>query len=599
MIARAFGYDDKTGEWAEYASPSMIYDAVETIPYRIWALGYFDWDPQIYWEIACVPNMAKDLFSIQQYFSEEMRLKNMTPQYIYCPHHDAVEKIARNEAEYTITEAGCRIEGTPVWSTFTAPPDKDTHPIAYGLALQEADAELPDEAPDAPCLSDEIAPVRWRIFQSAPTEPLTLTGDVAVYSPQRGREWKTLSLTVSMKTRKADAGKCRIRTGSDEVWAGRWTDGLNAWDSMGGEVDIPPIVADAVLDALRESTRLTLGIRPSVLSRMQGKRKIMAYIKRPFDLNAVFLKKFLQVTDAEFDRLFPYEEKNLYQRICRYLNIRPPKSLRRAYTLNPYAIVWYMLFLEWGVRDVNFMRPFFLLNDRVGPAIINRFYFDKETGCVEINDAENWDMHCSWDAVLRYCRLLKHRKGERRMMRWLYRYSAQEFLTQDQQDTLEMFAEYEGLLSEALTEKLCEEGLTARVHDRISREAAELSMQSGNIHELPCDPLCLAAECDVNDYRFRLIQNTVDLVDAGIRMKNCVASYQRRIMDGNSSIFVVRHDGSLVACLELNRARQIVQARGPQNCRLTGELSEVCRLWAVVYDFPILGNDLSIPAAQP
>lgn len=599
MIARAFGYDDKTGEWVEYASPSMICDAAETIPYRIWALPYYGWEPQIYWEVACIPDMAKGLFSIRQVLSEELLLKNLTPRYIYCPHHDVVEPIARNDTGCTITEAGCRIEGTPVWSTFTAPPDKETHPDAYEPALREADAGRPDEAPDAPCLSDEIAPVRWRIFQSAPTEPLTLTGDVAVYSPQRGREWKTLSLTVSMKTRKADAGKCRIRTGPDEVWEGRWTDGLNAWDNMGGEVDIPPVVADAVLDALRESTRLTLGIRPSVLSRMQGKRKIMAYIKRPFDLHAVFLQKFLCLTDAEFDRLFPYEEKNLYQRICRYLDIRPPKSLRRAYTLNPYAIVWYMLFLEWGVRDVNFMRPFFLLDLRIGPAMIDQFRFDRDTRRVECSDTENLDMTCRWESFVRYCRLLNHAKGERSMMRWLFRYSAEDYLCQPQQDTLEMFAEYEGLLSEALTGKLCEEGLTARVHDRISREVAELSMQSGNIYEFPCDPLCLAAECDVNDYRFRLIQNTVDLVDAGIRMKNCVASYQRRIMDGRSSIFVVRHDGALVACIELNRARQITQARGPQNCRLTGELSEVCRLWAVVYDFPIVGADLSATAAQP
>lgn len=595
MIARAFGYDDTTGEWAEYSSPAMIHDAIETIPFRMWALGHYDWNPQIYWEIACIPDMAKGLFSVQQFFSDDMRLKNLTPQYIYCPLHDAVEKITRNEADFTMTEAGCRIEGIPVWSSFIAMPDKETHPNMYRLAVQAAEAELPSDTPDASFLTDEIAPVRWRIFQSSPTEPLTLLGDVALYSPQMGMEWKKLSLTVTMKTREANVSKCRFRTEPDVIWKGRWTDELNAWDSMGGEVDIPPIVTNAVLDALRESTFMSEGIRPSVLSRMQGKAKVMAYIRRPYDLNAVFLKDFLCVSDAEFDRLFPYEEKDVYQRICRHLDIRPPKSLRRAYALNPYAIVWYMLFLQWGVRDVNFMRPFFLLDVRIGPATINQFYFDRETGRVEINDAENWDMHCGWDAVVRYCRLLKHKKGERGMTRWLYRYSAQAFLTQEQQDTLEMFAEYEGLLSEAVTERLCEEGLSARVHDHVCREVAEFSAQSEYTYELPCDPLCLTAECSINDYLFRLVQNTVDLMDVGLKMQNCVASYRRRIMRGQSSIFVVRHKGALAACIELDRARRIVQARGPKNCRITGELLEVCRLWATIYDFPIAGNALPAP----
>ena len=146
---------------------------------------------------------------------------------------------------------------------------------------------------------------------------------------------------------------------------------------MGGEIDIPPIVADAVLEALREGTFLVEGIRPSVLSGITGKAKIMAFIRRPFDLNVVFLKDFLCMSDTEFDSIFPYKEKNIYQRICRYLNIRPPKSLRRAYTFNPYAIVWFMLFLQWGIRDINFMRPFFLLDVRIGPAYIHQFRYDR------------------------------------------------------------------------------------------------------------------------------------------------------------------------------------------------------------------------------
>ena len=593
MIERAFGYDSKTDQWIEYTSHSMLYDVIEMIPFRMWALGHYDWDPQIYWEVACISNMAKGLFFVEQVFSDDMRLKNMIPQYIYCPLHDVIEKISRNEADYTITEEGCLIEGMPVWSSFIAMPDGETHPNAYRAALQDVEAELPGDTPDASFLMDEIAPVRWRIFQASPTEPLVLLGDVAVFSPQRGREWKKLSLTVSMKTREASVSKCRIQTEPDVIWEGTWTDELNAWDCMGGEVDIPPIVVDAVLDALRVSTFLFTGIRPSVLSQMQGKAKIMAYIRRPFDLNSVFLKNFLCHSDAEFNSLFPYEEKNVYQRICRHLGIRPPKSLRRAYALNPYAIVWYMIFLQWGVCDINFMRPFFLLDIRIGPALINQFYFDRNTGRVEFNDTENWDMHCSWDAVVRYCRLLKHAKGECGMMRWLYRYSAMEFLSQEQQDTIEMFAEYEGLLSEGVIERLWKEGLTENTHVLISREVVSLFNQCELDYEIPYDTNCMQAECDINDYQFRMIRNIEDLIVTGKKMNNCVASYHRRIMNGKSILFVVRYSGTLVACIELNRRCQIVQALGPENKRLIDEPLEVCRLWAAFCQFPIVTADLN------
>lgn len=217
MLARSFGYDFETDTWIEYTSHSMIHDEIEAIPYRIWALGYYDWEPQIYWEVACISDMTHALFCIEQYFSDERRLKNLTPRYIYCPRHDAIEKIAGNEKDYTVTEAGCRIEGIPVWSSFVAPPDKEMQPDAYRLTSQTAGTDLPGDTADASFFTDEIAPVRWRIFRSSPMEPLTLIGDVAVFSLQRGREWKKLSLTVSPRTREPRASRCRIRTDPDTI----------------------------------------------------------------------------------------------------------------------------------------------------------------------------------------------------------------------------------------------------------------------------------------------------------------------------------------------------------------------------------------------
>ena len=78
MLARSFGYDFETDSWIEYTSHSMIHDEIEVIPYRIWALGYYDWEPQIYWEVACISDMTHALFCVEQYFSDERCLKNLT-----------------------------------------------------------------------------------------------------------------------------------------------------------------------------------------------------------------------------------------------------------------------------------------------------------------------------------------------------------------------------------------------------------------------------------------------------------------------------------------------------------------------------------------
>ncbi len=179
------------------------------------------------------------------------------------------------------------------------------------------------------------------------------------------------------------------------------------------------------------------------------------------------------------------------------------------------------------------------------------------------------------------------------MMRWLYRYSSQDYLSREQQDTIDAVFEYGRFFPENVMERLRKDGLTGQVHCLVSQEVAYLSMQEELEWELPCDPLCLEAECDVNGYRFRLIQNIADLIDAGIGLQNCVASYQRRIMNGQSSIFVVRKNEKWIACIELNRARQVVQALGPKNKCLADDSLEVCRLWANFYQFPIATPDLA------
>ncbi len=518
MLDMAFQYDCIKKEWVRCGSRAYIRDEIEKLPHAL----------------------------IVQY---ELQNKNqgifISPQqYVFCRKHRRTEKITEVCRNYVVSADGCVFEG-----------------LIAGCILHLAGWGTPPT---------EYVPFRWRIFQNNPGAPINIAGDVAeVHYDREAVLMHWLNCGISIHPAKPVFLTTKIR----DLVQGDWTKGTN--------MEIPDIVLDVAMEALRESTRVVFGIKPSMLSQMKGRAKLLAYAERPFDINIVFLKHFLHdYIGKNFDGVFPYECKDNYRKVCQLLAINPPKSLRKAYSFNPYAIVWYMLFQQWGVKDINLMQKFFYLDKRVADNPLDMLYINKKTGQIERTGQHYWhNDETDWQAMDRLCAWMLSQTGERKFLRWLYQISTGEELERWQWDIVRSFYQYENTLSEDLKRILAHDGLTQYIHDQISWEVTAYSNGLKDVH-IPYEPHVLAYECIVNGYEFRLVHDTRILRHAGLTLQNCVATYREAVIDHRSIIVVVWHEGHYVACIELQREKDIVQALGAKNQRLFGEVLLVCRYWA-------------------
>jgi hypothetical protein len=72
-----------------------------------------------------------------------------------------------------------------------------------------------------------------------------------------------------------------------------------------------------------------------------------------------------------------------------------------------------------------------------------------------------------------------------------------------------------------------------------------------------------------------------DLFAEGKKMRHCVGSYFKLGYLRDSAIFSIRLDGKPLATIEISRKnRSVVQARGPCNIFLSGEVEAVFKAWA-------------------
>ena len=555
MLNIAFQYDYARNDWEQCENPMLINEDIEKLPYVL----------------------------IVAYQKEDG--KN-TPHYVFCPLHQNMEKITSVEHNLVTTVEGCFFDGLIAIGTF---------PYEYYSYRMKT----------------IYVPFRWRIFQRNESEAINIACDVAEI--QRGRSgihknrhWQTFAISANMATRKHRVIDLKETYCSESHC---WMTTEKTLD-----IEIPDIVVDTALNALRESVRHISGIKPSVLSQMKGIAKLTAFIERPYDLHIIYLKNFLRmIVDKDFDPLFPkdwrnnyfgrmiakdkfeqafpYEQKDNYRAICGLLGINPPKSLRKAYACNPFAIVWYMMFRQWGITDINLMRPFFSLNYCIANLYLHKFYFDIKASRVERlwNEAQT-----EWHALEHYALWHVQQKKERRFLHWLYRTSTENSMTRLQWDILIPFQQHFRQLSNDVKTLLLRDGLTPYVHNAINWEVSKLSNHNKNIRLLYKKNI-LSYECKINGYEFHLAHDTDSLYLFGKNLKNCVASYIGQVAGYISIIVAVKHNGLYEACIEIQKENHIVQALGVYNERLHGEILLACRYWAKMKKLTVDVDDLDLP----
>ena len=530
MLDVAFKYDYTQDKWVPCLSEDYAHQEIEKVPYAL-LLRY--------------KNGA---------YERQVKLPEET--YVLCRKHHEAEPVAEIRTNSVVSETGCRFEGLVSLGTLVLNP--------YGYSPPEI-----------------YVPFRWRIYQKETSGPVNIAADVAEVQYDRAGalvHWHNFSLSVHIGKQRMVISKLQDFGSKD------WMDETR--------VEMPDIVVETALEALRESTKLATGIKPSVLSRMKGNACITAYIERPFDLNIVFLKPFLRhYIGKNYDEIFPYDCKDNYRKVCQLLDIDPPKSLRKAYSYNPYAIVWYMLFQYWRIKDINLIQKFFYLDACVADLPLKKFY---------ITSDESKRIEClgdclqEWNAMNRYCVWRLSQEGEKKFLHWLYQVSSDDVLQSWQRDIINALYHHESVLSDGIKRILLRDGLTQYVHDQISWEVTAYSKGLEDV-QISYEPSILAYECIINGYEFRLAHDTHTLRHVGLLLQNCVATYREAVIDHRSIIVVVRHEDKYVACIEIQPKRGIVQALGQRNHRLEGEVLQVCRYWVKMEKLRVDTDHLDVP----
>lgn len=498
---------------------------------------------------------------------------------VFCPEHRRMEPVKEWRMDSVESVDGCTMKGLLALDTY----------VVQDRRSDNMQRDFPIIRPP----HGVFIPFRWRVFQRDTKGAVHIACDVAEVSLATFRKigkflrWHCFSISADMVRRKHQFTMLQ-----DKYLAPKpkfWADAVNA--------DIPDAVMEIAIEALRESTRLATGIKPTFLCQMKNTSKLMAYIERPFDANIVFLKRFLHsfIGDS-FDRAFPYEMKDNYKKFCLWLKVDPPKSVRKAYAYNPYAIIWFMLFKEWGYTDINRIQKFLYLTERVANYRLDEMCYGKDNCNKEGLHVCLGKRFATW-SFGKYARFMRVRGRGKHFLNWLYRFSTDEKMADWQEDILRMFDYDERNLSEEAKNQLLRDGLTHAVHDRFCEEInANLwggdSAQRPNVH-VTYSPEIMAYECGIGPYEFRVMQDTKRLLEVGKMLNNCVASYYNNVVNRVSIIVAVRHGDRWVACIELREQRNILQALGQRNRLLEGDLRAACQLWAKLKDLVLRSNHLN------
>lgn len=335
---------------------------------------------------------------------------------------------------------------------------------------------------------------------------------------------------------------------------------------------VPPKVCRTVQAFLQERVNATEGIFPTIMMEKCYEHQLTAFIERPFDLNITFLKSF--IGEDAYEVMFPRNQKDNYTPLCQYLDINPPKSMRKAYAINPYSVIIYMLLRQLGFTDINLIRRMFV-NDYIFCYSVNDFVYSTEDKKVLAKPANN---RISLEVIEEACKKLLVDGNEMFAIKILCDLSGGKWHGW-QRDSIEMYVHCYNYLSQQLKLRIAHKGFTETIHDELVEVLNYYGVDIPEVHIISYEPQYLDLECNINGYDISLVHRQSELGKIGKVLHNCVASYANRVGTAHCMIAVVRLGEEYVACIELDK-REIIQARGFANNGLDGEVCAVLNYWA-------------------
>ena len=463
---------------------------------------------------------------------------------MWCDKHQAYERYQENG----ITENGCR----PNYFQFYADDIHPRHPSVLGKSL----------------------PIFWHVKQSKIDEALEVTvqtlkikllkaikesdNDI-IYAPtiELGKVF-SYTFFPATKTYKAIPASVNRRWGVDFC--------------------VPWPVVYKVQSCLRNTMSRLTG-RNVLLPENETIRQwtdLWHVIEHPEDVHICYLQDFFGYA---YEVLF-FKGKNHYELTCKVLNIKPPKSIRRYYLQNPYAILLYTWLTRIGFKDINAIRIF-----------MNSMYYhcmDSVRLNIKTGKMHNCSLPCAssgMDFVFYVRWMLLRGKEEMPLARQLDKLM-REGWTRLYDDMLHMFHLYYLVLPEQTKELVKRRGICLDTHNALAYDTTFVNVVAKTIQY---NDEVYALNFKIGDVNFRVIDNMAELAGVGRAMSNCVASYMDRVLQLDVIIAVGMIGEEYKICIELrpktkNKQGQPVtfacyQALGRFNYDLYGNEKTAYKIW--------------------
>lgn len=309
----------------------------------------------------------------------------------------------------------------------------------------------------------------------------------------------------------------------------------------------PPEVLSFFMEKFFEMRNQWAGRKVSANSCEEGLIYAAAATEFPYEPNLYFLK----LTNYENDFLEGISRENPegFNILCKNLDVTCFKTLRKLYLKNPNSLIAYSILKKAGFKDKNVM-----VN------ILNTVELDR---IVRANET----FICFMNEYLQ-------KKPETSAAGFINKAHARYYF-----DTLDMFSEYRKHIAKPIVDDIIEDGLTEYNHDVL----AKLSQIIENDHIIfNYNDTDLKYECEIGEYKFIIPRRTEDLIQLGIDMKNCVASYCKNVIEKKSLMVCAEKSGEKKICIEI-RKNKVVQAFEKKNAMLSEESENVMWAWMDKY----------------
>lgn len=305
------------------------------------------------------------------------------------------------------------------------------------------------------------------------------------------------------------------------------------------------------------------------------------------DYYITFLNHFI---GEDFDRLFPKKNTNNYAALCHYLNITPPKSLKKRYVENPYSIILYFQLIRWGLEDINAINLF--LDDNT---IIN------QTRYYSYNYRYNV-LHCGppIEADLRFFVrwLISQGKSEMVIARQFYSFYTDKQKYGTYSTLINDFHLFYPILSQETKEIVKRRGLSDESNEHIQHDILAKDVIEKTLHY---KDFVMELNDNIDGVEYTVITNTLTFPKIGRALSNCVATYCHKAIKGTSIIVAGSRDNKYEICIELTPVNNnnptdtllgYKQILGRFNQRLEGILLTSARKWAAKHNLVKLCNDI-------